>query len=83
MGMKARIEKLEKHIPPNTPLPPVAFLEFCDESGVKALVCVRPGLPPATYDDVSRTKQDGRRVIIFQMSPGTVLQPPRKPVVQF
>ena len=38
MGMKARIEKLEKHVPPDGPTGSAGFLEFYDELGNKKLV---------------------------------------------
>ncbi|MFC2034886.1 hypothetical protein ACFLUJ_02060 [Chloroflexota bacterium] len=77
--MKARIEKLEKRIPPNEPTGSAGFLEFCDESGNKKLVHASKDHPPASEDDIRSAEQQGRQVVIFHFPPGTVFKPPRKP----
>ena len=77
MDIKARIEKLEKHTPPDAPVLPAFFIELCDESGVKKLV--HGDFSPASQDDMLRVQEQGRRIMILHLAPGTEIKPPRKP----
>jgi|ETNmetMinimDraft_13_1059891.scaffolds.fasta_scaffold409823_2 hypothetical protein len=79
MGMKARIEKLEKHAPPDEPMMPAVFYQLCNESGTKRLVYGDRDreFTPANEDDVRQVKQQGRQIVILHIPPGTVYRPPR------
>ncbi len=77
MGMKARIDKLEKRMPSNEPTGSAGFLEFLDESGNKKLFHASKGHPPASEDDRRSAKQQGRQVVTVHFSSGSVLKPPR------
>jgi hypothetical protein len=81
MGIKARIEKLEKHAPPDAPHLPFLFYEFYDASGEKRLSYRGPGGPPASQEDLRRAEQQaaqrGCQVLILRLPPGTKIIPGR------
>ena len=83
MGMKARIVKLEKHVPPDGPMGSAVFWEFAD---TKKLVHAPAGggdLIPASENDMEKAQQQGRQVVVFHFSSGTVYKPPRKPTTNY
>ena len=83
MGMKARIEKLEKHIPPDEPLGPACFVMAYDESGVEKPMDSDWNFSPDKQEEMLRAREQGRQVVIFHIPPGTVFKPPRKPAERF
>ena len=79
MGMKARIVKLEKHVPPDGPTGSAAFFHFADTNKLVHAPAGGGDLIPASENDMEKAQQQGRQVVIFHFPSGTVYKPPRKP----
>ena len=70
---------LEKHIPPDEPLGPAVFLMAYDESGVEKPMDRDWNFSTDKQDEMLRAEEQGRQIITFHFSSGTVFKPPRKP----
>ena len=78
MGIKDRIEKLEKYSLSDESLIETTFYEFCDASGEKRLF---QGDKPVSQEDFHRAQQQaeqqGYKVLILSFPPSTEIIPGR------